>query len=52
MYSINEQNKDLIPPILFSYFLHQEVLGTTIIGGTIPNPEDASESFLLLVQEL
>ncbi|THF98475.1 hypothetical protein TEA_005970 [Camellia sinensis var. sinensis] len=23
----------------------QEVLGTTIIGGTIPNPEDAPESF-------
>ncbi|KAL2533104.1 DNA-directed RNA polymerase subunit beta [Abeliophyllum distichum] len=31
---------------------HQEVLGTTIIGGTIPNPEDAPESFRLLVREL
>jgi DNA-directed RNA polymerase subunit beta len=30
----------------------QEVLGTTIIGGTIPNPEDAPESFQLLVREL
>nr|YP_010176630.1 RNA polymerase beta subunit [Duranta erecta]QSQ72388.1 RNA polymerase beta subunit [Duranta erecta] len=30
----------------------QEVLGTTIIGGTIPNPEDAPESFRLLVREL
>ncbi|KAL2933872.1 DNA-directed RNA polymerase subunit beta', partial [Bienertia sinuspersici] len=26
----------------------QEVLGTTIIGGTIPNPENAPESFRLL----
>ncbi|KAL2224017.1 UNVERIFIED_CONTAM: DNA-directed RNA polymerase subunit beta, partial [Sesamum indicum] len=26
----------------------QEVLGTTIVGGTIPNPEDAPESFRLL----
>ncbi|KAK3222253.1 hypothetical protein Dsin_009278 [Dipteronia sinensis] len=30
----------------------QEVLGTTIIGGTIPTPEDAPESFRFLVQEL
>ncbi|XP_042044200.1 DNA-directed RNA polymerase subunit beta [Salvia splendens] len=30
----------------------QEVLGTTITGGTIPNPEDAPESFRLLVREL
>uniref|UniRef100_UPI0030FEB8F1 RNA polymerase beta subunit n=1 Tax=Zippelia begoniifolia TaxID=126646 RepID=UPI0030FEB8F1 len=30
----------------------QEVLGTTIIGGTIANPEDAPESFRLLVREL
>uniref|UniRef100_UPI0030FF0A16 RNA polymerase beta subunit n=1 Tax=Peperomia griseoargentea TaxID=69412 RepID=UPI0030FF0A16 len=30
----------------------QEVLGTTIIGGTITNPEDAPESFRLLVREL
>nr|QWL15855.1 RNA polymerase beta subunit [Plantago coronopus]QWL16035.1 RNA polymerase beta subunit [Plantago macrorhiza] len=30
----------------------QEVLGTTIIGGTIPSPEDAPESFRLLVREL
>ncbi|KAF3616476.1 DNA-directed RNA polymerase subunit beta' [Capsicum annuum] len=30
----------------------QEVLGTTIIGGTTPNPEDAPESFRLLVREL
>ncbi|KAF3452183.1 hypothetical protein FNV43_RR08281 [Rhamnella rubrinervis] len=30
----------------------QEVLGTTIIGGTIPKPEDAPESFRLLVREL
>nr|YP_008082573.1 RNA polymerase beta subunit [Utricularia gibba]AGL61067.1 RNA polymerase beta subunit [Utricularia gibba] len=30
----------------------QEVLGTTIIGGTIPNPEDTPESFRLLVREL
>ncbi|MBA0648783.1 hypothetical protein Goklo_016430 [Gossypium klotzschianum] len=28
---------------------HQEVLGTTIIGGTIPKPKDALESFLFLV---
>ncbi|PHT54972.1 DNA-directed RNA polymerase subunit beta [Capsicum baccatum] len=30
----------------------QEVLGTMIIGGTIPNPEDAPESFRLLIREL
>nr|YP_009688950.1 DNA-directed RNA polymerase beta subunit [Paris japonica]QEL51581.1 DNA-directed RNA polymerase beta subunit [Paris japonica] len=30
----------------------QEVLGATIIGGTVPNPEDAPESFRLLVREL
>nr|QXI89059.1 RNA polymerase beta subunit [Sinogentiana souliei] len=30
----------------------QEVLGTTIVGGTILNPEDAPESFRLLVREL
>ncbi|KAF4365936.1 hypothetical protein F8388_019180 [Cannabis sativa] len=30
----------------------QEVLGTTIIGGPIPKPEDAPESFRLLVREL
>nr|YP_010320105.1 RNA polymerase beta subunit [Parnassia nubicola]UJJ82799.1 RNA polymerase beta subunit [Parnassia nubicola]UUA66383.1 RNA polymerase beta subunit [Parnassia nubicola]UUA66473.1 RNA polymerase beta subunit [Parnassia nubicola]UUA66563.1 RNA polymerase beta subunit [Parnassia nubicola] len=30
----------------------QEVLGTTIIGETIPKPEDAPESFRLLVREL
>lgn len=30
----------------------QEILGTTIVGGTIPNPEDAPESFRLLVREL
>ncbi|KAI5421246.1 hypothetical protein KIW84_044905 [Lathyrus oleraceus] len=30
----------------------QEVLGTTIIGGTIPKPVDAPESFRLLVREL
>ncbi|KAL4010102.1 hypothetical protein IC575_030598 [Cucumis melo] len=30
----------------------QEVLGTTIIGGTIPKPEDTPESFRLLVREL
>ncbi|KAG9438695.1 hypothetical protein H6P81_021354 [Aristolochia fimbriata] len=30
----------------------QEVLGTMIIGGTIPNTEDAPESFRLLVREL
>uniref|UniRef100_UPI0030E0F882 RNA polymerase beta subunit n=1 Tax=Petrorhagia saxifraga TaxID=46121 RepID=UPI0030E0F882 len=30
----------------------QEVLGTTIVGGTIPNPEDTPESFRLLVREL
>nr|YP_010214732.1 RNA polymerase beta subunit [Nuytsia floribunda]UBN08652.1 RNA polymerase beta subunit [Nuytsia floribunda] len=30
----------------------QEVLGTTIIGGTISNPENAPESFRLLVREL
>nr|YP_010158165.1 RNA polymerase beta subunit [Cyrtophyllum fragrans]QRG30256.1 RNA polymerase beta subunit [Cyrtophyllum fragrans] len=30
----------------------QEVLGTTIVGGTMPNPEDAPESFRLLVREL
>nr|ATG26606.1 RNA polymerase beta subunit [Cyphia bulbosa var. bulbosa] len=30
----------------------QEVLGTTISGGTLPNPENAPESFRLLVREL
>ncbi|KAI5654431.1 hypothetical protein M9H77_31618 [Catharanthus roseus] len=30
----------------------QEILGTTIVGGTIPNPDDAPESFRLLVREL
>lgn len=30
----------------------QEVLGTTITRGTIPNSEDAPESFQLLVREL
>nr|YP_010689766.1 RNA polymerase beta subunit [Ceratostigma ulicinum]WBR75391.1 RNA polymerase beta subunit [Ceratostigma ulicinum]WBR75474.1 RNA polymerase beta subunit [Ceratostigma ulicinum] len=30
----------------------QEILGTMIIGGTLPNPEDAPESFRLLVREL
>nr|YP_009868451.1 RNA polymerase beta subunit [Oroxylum indicum]QKG62848.1 RNA polymerase beta subunit [Oroxylum indicum] len=30
----------------------RKILGTTIIGGTIPNPEDAPESFRLLVREL
>ncbi|KAL5077862.1 hypothetical protein RYX36_016846 [Vicia faba] len=30
----------------------QEVLGTTISGGTIPKPVDAPESFRLLVREL
>nr|YP_010601446.1 RNA polymerase beta subunit [Eremogone acicularis]WAM61022.1 RNA polymerase beta subunit [Eremogone acicularis] len=30
----------------------QEVLGTTIIGGILANPEDAPESFRLLVREL
>ena len=30
----------------------QEVLGTTIIGGTIPKPSHAPESFRLLVREL
>nr|YP_009351963.1 RNA polymerase beta subunit [Schoepfia jasminodora]AQW41680.1 RNA polymerase beta subunit [Schoepfia jasminodora] len=30
----------------------QEVLGTTIVGGTISNPKDAPESFRLLVREL
>nr|YP_010214337.1 RNA polymerase beta subunit [Loranthus kaoi]YP_010214532.1 RNA polymerase beta subunit [Loranthus odoratus]UBN07867.1 RNA polymerase beta subunit [Loranthus delavayi]UBN08192.1 RNA polymerase beta subunit [Loranthus kaoi]UBN08387.1 RNA polymerase beta subunit [Loranthus odoratus] len=30
----------------------QEVLGTTIVGRTISNPEDAPESFRLLVREL
>nr|UEE83972.1 RNA polymerase beta subunit [Paris guizhouensis]UEE84058.1 RNA polymerase beta subunit [Paris axialis]UEE84996.1 RNA polymerase beta subunit [Paris vaniotii]UEE85254.1 RNA polymerase beta subunit [Paris variabilis]UEE85856.1 RNA polymerase beta subunit [Paris lihengiana]WRK69017.1 RNA polymerase beta subunit [Paris sp. SP-2023a] len=30
----------------------QEVLSATIIGGTLPNPEDAPESFRLLVREL
>nr|YP_009695811.1 RpoB [Hydrostachys imbricata]QEJ82546.1 RpoB [Hydrostachys imbricata] len=30
----------------------QEVLGTTIVGGTISNPQDAPESFRLLVREL
>ncbi|THU42644.1 hypothetical protein C4D60_Mb00t10710 [Musa balbisiana] len=30
----------------------QEVLGATIIGGRVSNPEDAPESFRLLVREL
>nr|QFQ34177.1 RNA polymerase beta subunit [Lonicera tatarinowii] len=30
----------------------QGILGTTLIGGTIPNPEGAPESFRLLVREL
>nr|QXO04623.1 RNA polymerase beta subunit [Hetaeria oblongifolia] len=30
----------------------QEVLGATIIGATVPNPEGATESFRLLVREL
>nr|YP_010609784.1 RNA polymerase beta subunit [Paphiopedilum exul]WAO28012.1 RNA polymerase beta subunit [Paphiopedilum exul] len=30
----------------------QEVLGATIIGGTVPNPEGAPESFRVLVREL
>nr|UVH70374.1 RNA polymerase beta subunit [Corydalis bungeana]WDA93853.1 RNA polymerase beta subunit [Corydalis bungeana] len=30
----------------------QEVLGTTISGGALPKPEDAPESFRLLVREL
>nr|YP_010516283.1 RNA polymerase beta subunit [Striga asiatica]UXL88443.1 RNA polymerase beta subunit [Striga asiatica] len=30
----------------------QKVVGTTIFGGTIPKPEDAPESFRLLVREL
>nr|YP_009404775.1 RNA polymerase beta subunit [Lobelia kauaensis]ASA36760.1 RNA polymerase beta subunit [Lobelia kauaensis] len=30
----------------------QKILGTTVIGGTIANPEDAPESFRLLVREL
>nr|YP_010475576.1 RNA polymerase beta subunit [Corydalis livida]UVH69863.1 RNA polymerase beta subunit [Corydalis livida] len=30
----------------------QEVLGTTLIGGAFPKPEDAPESFRLLVREL
>nr|YP_010712851.1 RNA polymerase beta subunit [Corydalis semenowii]WDA93596.1 RNA polymerase beta subunit [Corydalis semenowii] len=30
----------------------QEVLGTTIIGGILPKPEEAPESFRLLVREL
>nr|YP_010464139.1 RNA polymerase beta subunit [Valerianella locusta]UUL71490.1 RNA polymerase beta subunit [Valerianella locusta] len=30
----------------------QKILGTTIIGRTIPNPENAPESFRLLVREL
>nr|QHN57247.1 RNA polymerase beta subunit [Robiquetia spathulata] len=30
----------------------QEVLGATIIGATVPNPEGAPESFRLLVREL
>ncbi|CAI0420744.1 unnamed protein product [Linum tenue] len=33
-------------------FARQEVLGTTIIGGAVPKPEDAPESFRLLVREL
>nr|YP_009991000.1 RNA polymerase beta subunit [Lilium apertum]YP_009991083.1 RNA polymerase beta subunit [Lilium gongshanense]QQD79336.1 RNA polymerase beta subunit [Lilium souliei]QHD45562.1 RNA polymerase beta subunit [Lilium apertum]QHD45896.1 RNA polymerase beta subunit [Lilium gongshanense]UYS92954.1 RNA polymerase beta subunit [Lilium apertum] len=32
--------------------VRQEVLGAMIIGGTVPNPEDAPESFRLLVREL
>ena len=28
------------------------VLGTTIIGGTMPNPSDAPKSFRLLVRKL
>ncbi|CAN6446906.1 unnamed protein product [Victoria cruziana] len=31
---------------------HQEVPGTTIVGGTIPNLEGAPKSFQLLVREL
>nr|YP_009994458.1 RNA polymerase beta subunit [Cuscuta approximata]QNP08537.1 RNA polymerase beta subunit [Cuscuta approximata] len=30
----------------------QQVLGTTILGGTIPHPKNAPESFRLLVREL
>nr|YP_009869785.1 RNA polymerase beta subunit [Tristicha trifaria]QKJ81725.1 RNA polymerase beta subunit [Tristicha trifaria] len=30
----------------------QEVLGTTVVGGIIPKPKDAPESFRLLVREL
>nr|YP_010290306.1 RNA polymerase beta subunit [Anarthria humilis]ULQ64072.1 RNA polymerase beta subunit [Anarthria humilis] len=30
----------------------QEVLGATLIGGRLPNPEDAPESYRLLVREL
>nr|AKZ30172.1 RNA polymerase beta subunit [Goodenia helmsii] len=30
----------------------QELIGTRLIGGRIPNPEDAPESFRLLVREL
>nr|UDN41383.1 RNA polymerase beta subunit [Abrophyllum ornans] len=30
----------------------REILGTTVIGGTIPNPEDAPETFRVLVREL
>nr|UDZ61129.1 RNA polymerase beta subunit [Helanthium bolivianum]UDZ61130.1 RNA polymerase beta subunit [Helanthium tenellum] len=30
----------------------QEIFGTTLIGGTMPSPEDAPESFRLLVREL
>nr|YP_778482.1 RNA polymerase beta subunit [Jasminum nudiflorum]Q06RD9.1 RecName: Full=DNA-directed RNA polymerase subunit beta; AltName: Full=PEP; AltName: Full=Plastid-encoded RNA polymerase subunit beta; Short=RNA polymerase subunit beta [Jasminum nudiflorum]ABG74620.1 RNA polymerase beta subunit [Jasminum nudiflorum] len=30
----------------------QKIPGTTMIGGTIPNPEDAPESFRVLVREL
>nr|YP_009634375.1 RNA polymerase beta subunit [Jasminum polyanthum]QBS49386.1 RNA polymerase beta subunit [Jasminum polyanthum] len=30
----------------------QKITGTTTIGGTIPNPEDAPESFRVLVREL
>src|ERR1044072_3696345 len=30
----------------------QEIIGTTVIGGTIPKPVDAPESFRLLVREL
>nr|YP_008994387.1 RNA polymerase beta subunit [Viviania marifolia]AGV02816.1 RNA polymerase beta subunit [Viviania marifolia] len=32
--------------------VRQEVLGTTIIGATIPKPKDSPESFRLLIREL